>query len=320
VDTTGVLTFATASTVPVGTANKIALRAFEATRGHRASVVLGNGSFIAGGSMFLYSAYASAVSTGFAATGFMEPVDLPVTGTYGFVLDPNGTYTGSATVTLYDVPADFSAPIVADDLGGVAVSIGPNEPGRNARLTFTGAAGNRMSASTASTTLPGATLFILNPDGSPLGSVGVGAGVGFLEPLTLPSSGGYTVLLDPTDANTGDSTVNLYTVPADTSGPITINGSTVPVPLSPGQNGTLTFSGSASQLVTVHVTGNNMGIVYVKLLKNDGTTLAQYGTSAADFNLAQTTLPATPPTDTYTISIDPFQANTGSLNVGVTSP
>jgi hypothetical protein len=66
-------------------------------------------------------------------------------------------------------------------------------------------------------------------------------------------------------------------------------------------------------------TGSTPGTVYVKLL-NSGGTLAQAGSSAASFNLATTTLPSTPPTDTYTVSVDPALINTGTLNISVTSP
>ena len=93
-------------------------------------------------------------------------------------------------------------------------------------------------------------------------------------------------------------------------------GSAVAVTLStPGQNGTLTFSGTASQQVTVRLTSNLFGWVTVRLLKPDGSTLAsQLG--FGNINLAQTL----PSTGTYTIVIDPSAAAVGSVNVAVTSP
>src|SRR5262249_1550040 len=44
---------------------------------------------------------------------FIEPTVLPVTGTYTIMIDPFGTYTGSITLTLYDVPPDVTGPITA---------------------------------------------------------------------------------------------------------------------------------------------------------------------------------------------------------------
>jgi hypothetical protein len=44
---------------------------------------------------------------------------------------------------------------------------------------------------------------------------------------------------------------------------LTLNGATVPVTLAaPGQNATLTFSGTAGQSVTVRVTSNTIGNVW----------------------------------------------------------
>ena len=107
-------------------------------------------------------------------------------------------------------------------------------------------------------------------------------------------------------------------VGADPTGSVTVGGSALNVTTTvPGQNATVTFSGTSSQQITVHVTSNSMGSVTVKLLKPDGTTLTSTTSSSASFNLATQTLSVT---GTYTISIDPGGANIGSMNVSVTSP
>jgi hypothetical protein len=112
-------------------------------------------------------------------------------------------------------------------------------------------------------------------------------------------------------------TLNLYDV-VDYSGTTSIGGGAVAVSLSvPGQNGQLTFSGTASQQVTVRMTGNMMVTVTIKLLKPDGTVMTMTTSSSSNFNLAQQTLPVT---GTYTVVIDPSTSNTGSINVSVTSP
>jgi hypothetical protein len=100
---------------------------------------------------------------------------------------------------------------------------------------------------------------------------------------------------------------------------VTINGSPVAVSVTtPGQNGTRTFSGNATQQATVHVTGNTMGLIKVQLLSIDGSTvLTESLGSGASFNLSTVTLPSN---GTYTIRIDPSGVNTGTLNVSVTSP
>jgi hypothetical protein len=115
----------------------------------------------------------------------------------------------------------------------------------------------------------------------------------------------------------GNVTLTLYTVPADTTGTVTIGGSAVAVTLgTPGQNGALTFSGTASQQVTVRMTSNTYGWVTVRLKKPDGSVLTSL-LGFGSFNLSQQTLPTT---GTYTIEVDPSAAATGTINVAVTSP
>jgi hypothetical protein len=112
--------------------------------------------------------------------------------------------------------------------------------------------------------------------------------------------------------------LRLYTVPADLSGSVTINGGAAAVPLNPpGQNGSVTFSGTANQQVTVRVTNNTIAWVKVTLRKPDGSTLTSLASGAGSFNLSQVTLPVN---GTYSIFINPDAALTGSLNVSVTSP
>jgi hypothetical protein len=85
-----------------------------------------------------------------------------------------------------------------------------------------------------------------------------------------------------------------------------------------GQNHTRTFSGTASQQVTVRVTSNTHGSVNVQLLDTNGTTvLAQSTSSSSNFNLSAVTLSTT---GTYTVKVNPAGSNTGSLNLAVTNP
>ncbi len=112
-------------------------------------------------------------------------------------------------------------------------------------------------------------------------------------------------------------TLTLYGV-VDVTGTLTINGPSVSVTITtPGQNARLTFSGTASQQVTVRLTSNTIGTVTVKLFKPDTTALTSTTSNAANFNLATQTLPTT---GTYTVVVDPSGTNTGSLTVSVTSP
>jgi YD repeat-containing protein len=252
-------------------------------------------------------------------SGFVDTQTLPATGTYKILVDPTTYATGNLTLNLYSV-TDYSGSITA---GGSSVTPSLSTPGQNGTLTFSGTSGQRISLK-GTNGLTGQILgcdvnaSIKNPDGSTLVSPTCMEGSGFIDVQTLSATGTHTILVDPVSFATGNLTLDLYDVPADTTGTITIGGSAVAVsPGTPGQNGTLTFSGTASQQVTVHLTNNKLGNVTVKLLKPDGSQLTSTTSVLSSFNLATQTLPTT---GTYTIVVDPPGATTGSINVSVTNP
>jgi YD repeat-containing protein len=244
---------------------------------------------------------------------FLDVQTLATTGTYTILVDPKDGGTGATTLTLYDVPADVTGTITP---GGAAVTVTTTVPGQNGRLTFSGTAGQRISLGQSGYNCFTATTTIQKPDGSTLASTCGGA---FIDVQTLPTTGTYTILVDPIDVSTGSTTLTLYSVPSDTTATATVGGSAVAVTLStPGQNGTVTFSGTSSQQITVHVTGNTIGSVAITLLGTDGVTvLASSTSSASAFDLSTVTLSAT---GTYTVKVDPAGLNTGTLNIGVTNP
>jgi YD repeat-containing protein len=248
--------------------------------------------------------------------GFLDTAALSLTGTYKILVDGDTYYTGNATLTLNSVPGDFSSTITA---GGSPVTVVITTPGQNGAVTFSGTASQRISLRMTSVSITFTHVSIQNPDGSNLvAPTVINTSGGFFDTQTLAQNGTYTIVVNPDNAYTGNMTLTLYSVPADVSGTVSIGGSSVPVTIStPGQNGSLTFSGTSGQQVTVHVTTNTMSTVTVKLLKPDGTTQTSATNSASSFNLSTQTLAST---GTYTIVIDPSQANTGSLNISVTSP
>ena len=119
------LSFASATTVTVSTANKIALRLFDATLGQRVSLLGTNGMTgqIVGCDVtvgFLTPrASALGAATCMEGGGFIDVKTVTTAGTHTILMDPGGTATGSVTLTLYDVPADYSSSITA---GGSSVT------------------------------------------------------------------------------------------------------------------------------------------------------------------------------------------------------
>jgi hypothetical protein len=66
----------------------------------------------------------------------------------------------------------------------------------------------------------------------------------------------------------------------------------------------------------VRITGNAIGSTTVTLKKPDGSTAASTTQPWTSFNLPTQTLVE----GTYTVIVDPAGANTGSLNLEVTTP
>jgi hypothetical protein len=123
-------------------------------------------------------------------------------GTFKITLDPGEDYTGSMTVTLYNVPPDVTGTL-ATGSNAVTLAIG-----QNARLTFAATAGQEPTFTFSSGTIPGFWARILGLNGTtPVESA-------FWDPSitnspltdTLAQAGTYTFLVDPDGAKSGNVT------------------------------------------------------------------------------------------------------------------
>ncbi|HEV8429954.1 MAG TPA: IPT/TIG domain-containing protein [Pyrinomonadaceae bacterium] len=248
-------------------------------------------------------------------TRFMDTITLSKPGTYTILVSLTGSEstTRSIDLTLYDVPADISNPSTL----GSPVTANLVVPGQDALFTFSGTAGDRVSFDIPATTADG-DWRMFGPDGNEVSfspTIFPSFG-GFIEPVTLPTTGNYNLTFDG-DYIAGSVTATRYSVPADFSGSVVINGSAANLSLSPGQKADLTFTGTANQLVTVRVTGNNLGEVTVKLFDASNNELTSTTSNATTFNLTQKTLSAN---GTYRINVNPTGVNAGNISVSVTSP
>jgi YD repeat-containing protein len=247
---------------------------------------------------------------------FMDTQVLATAGTYTLWVQHSGSSFGSATIQLYDVPADATATVT---IGGSPASIATTVPGQNASLTFGGTSGQKVSLSFTAGTYSTCNLTIKNPDGTSLTTAygGCAGATNYVDTVTLSQTGTYTIFIDPQGAGTGGVTVQVNN-DADVTGTITIGGSAITFTTStPGQNALYTFSGNSGQPVTVHLTSNTFGLVTVSLLSPSGSTLTTSSMSASSFNLASQTLSTT---GTFTVKVDPNGSRTGSITVSVTSP
>ena len=151
---------------------------------------------------------------------------------------------------------------------------------------------------------------------------------GYLDSLTLPESGTYSILIDPNDnISTGinqtgtyafGATTHLYDV-TDITGTIPVTGQPLPLNFSvPGQNAILTFNGLNGQRICLQGTQDISTLIStnVKLFAPgaypNGATLVP--TQVDPFFLDVTTLPAN---GTYTILVDPQVNKTRALTLNL---
>jgi hypothetical protein len=312
-DASGTIAFGGASpTVATATPGQNASLTFDGQAGQRASLKIAttiSSAYVSilnpDGSVLTPNTYVS------PSGGFLDPKALPSSGTYKILIDPQGAATGSTTLTLYDVPPDVSATTTP---GGASLSVTASTPGQNARITFEGQAGRRISLKLTATTIANAYVSIMNPNGSALASnTYLGTSGGFVDTKLLPATGTYTILVDPQGAATGSTTLTLYDVPPDASGSLTAGGSSLLTTLAtPGQNARITFAGRAGQHVTLQLSGVSVLISYVTILKPDGTAL---GPSTLVTTSGRTITADLPSDGAYAITIDPLGAETGTMTL-----
>ena len=207
----------------------------------------------------------------------LDAVKLPATG--GYLIDVNPTYgaTGSITITAYSAgPPELVTPTAAGDERDIAVT----GPGLVNGVRFNGTVGQRISVRTSSMGFSGAVK-LLKPEGSLLQSQGSSSPSDmFIDTMVLPSTGEYTVTVDPSGSQTGSSRVTVYEVPADQAGTLQPSAAGEAQTLSfatPGQNARLSFNGQAGEWVSLK--GTSIGAASnVRLLKADGSAVGRQRT------------------------------------------
>ena len=249
--------------------------------------------------------------------GFISPVTLPSSGTYKIQLAP-ASGKGSATVQAWDVPAD---PVAAIPTDGTTTTQSYTAGGQNGKLTFTGSVGQRVSllAGAGSTTAKNVSVTIKAPSGAVVqAATPVGFGGMFFGPFTLAEAGTYTISVNPPTYTTGSVDFQLWDVPADQTGTLTIGGGTQALSFAtPGQNASLSFAGTSGQKVTLAISPvclSGVNAATVKVRKPDNTVLATIPVTNSGALLEPVSLPAT---GTYTVSVDPTAQATGSISLSL---
>ncbi|OQW62894.1 MAG: hypothetical protein BVN28_04885 [Nitrospira sp. ST-bin4] len=252
----------------------------------------------------------ASASVGTGGGGLEPSTTLPATGTYTIVVDPAGTYIGNVTLNL------MSYLTGSLNLDGTSTTATISTVGQNGLYTFSGTSGQWVSFGFTSVSIPFITVSLYKPDGTYLTGTSIGTAGGSLDlTAALPATGTYTLVVNPSGAYTGAATLTLS---SEVTGSVLINDPATGITISrAGQNGRYTFAGTASQQVTVKVTGNTLGSTTVYLYTPSGSYQTGTTNSAASFNLSTVTLATT---GTYTVTINPTTTATGSLNLQVTNP
>jgi hypothetical protein len=252
----------------------------------------------------------------------MDTKTLPATGDYLILVDPQAAASGDMTLTLYDVPPDSTAAIDAD---GPSVAVTSTTPGQNARLTFDGAAGQKVALEMSDVTIGPSSccstkVSIVKPDGTALASpASVGTSGGSIDAKTLPATGTYTILVDPQSNATGSMTLTLHTVPPDATGSILPGGAPVTITTTAlGQNAQLTFTATLGQRISLELTDVDVGTssccsAMVSIVRPNGTNLVSptyVGTNGAFVDTKAVTS-----TGTHTILFDPQGGASGSATL-----
>jgi RHS repeat-associated protein len=235
---------------------------------------------------------------------WVDTMTLTQTGTYSILVDPAATSTGSATVTMYDVPADATSSITP---GGAAVTLNATVPGQNITFTFTGSVGQRISLALSHTGIPdGYWLTIKNPDNSILAGTFC-CFTSWVNTTTLTQSGTHTILVDLVAADTGSATATLYNVPADATTGLVVGGPPQTLTVTtPGQNAVFTFSGTTGDRLTFTLGAAYPPGWYLTVRNPDGSPL--WGTSCCFNTTATFTLTQS---GAHSILVDPVDAATG---------
>jgi hypothetical protein len=131
----------------------------------------------------------------------------------------------------------------------------------------------------------------------------------FRDVFTLPTTGTYTITVDPRDVLTGSLTYTMNAVP-DNAGSTAIGTPTTVTIGTIGEVATRTFTATAGQSVSLSVSGNTIPGVDLTVRNPSGAIVATLFASAATATRSAFTLAVT---GTYTITVDPRDQLVGTL-------
>ena len=260
-----------------------------------------------------------------AAKGFssgseqlMEAVTLPMTGTYTILIVPGGEYTGKVEVTSYY--ADTVTGTIAPTAEGSSKATSLLIPGQEAKYTVSGMAGEEVSLKVSEFTGFSKTLYLewFNPEGKNITEKAFTSN-GFMEPVVFPTTGTYTLVVNPNGFNTGSLKLTAYNASAVTGSITPTSGgeSKTVTTTVPGQGAKITFSGTAGEGVSLVLSESTIKSGSVNVLTSEGSGVSEsnvsFGTSTTMDGTHQSFV--LPKTGTYTIHMTALGEETGSVKL-----
>jgi RHS repeat-associated protein len=212
---------------------------------------------------------------------------LDASGTHTLFVDPDGSATGSITLTLSE---DVSA---STTVGGAPTSVTITRAGQNARVTFSGATYQPLHLSLTGVTIGSSTCCtsyarILRPDASTQESMIFGTNGKEQDLAALSQTGTHTVFIDPDQVHTGAATVRLYQSGAfqkveQTRGPCIgkrhTKSGTYGCPADPVNSLTGAFTTSVTDL---DLPGTGVSFSFVRSYSSDDPTQGRLGIGWTD--------------------------------------
>lgn len=251
---------------------------------------------------------------GFGTSGtFLDVTSISARGVVTVVVNPAGALLGRVTVRVWSVPKDVAI------LGhsGTAADVETSIPGQNGAVMVDATQGARLGYYAKTSGHSGAVhLSRLDPVGKVIGGVvGVSATGTFVDPVTLPTAGTHSILVNPIGTSVGAVSVTPY-VADDVTRAVDVSGSPSTVGVTtPGSVIRLVRPVEVGDRVSMSLTNSTFGPsgARVSVTGPNGNSLV----SARAFSAAGTfvdTLIATAAGD-MTVLIDPTAAATGSVDV-----
>ncbi|WJI14311.1 IPT/TIG domain-containing protein [Pseudoxanthomonas winnipegensis] len=315
-DVTGTLTVNTTKALSVTRRGQNGRLTFSGTAGQTVALRVANQSTGPADRGVYYTVLAPDGSTvssmSVNSEGTLNLQGLPASGTYTVFVDPYYGETVSSSVLVASGVTGTST------TGGATGSYSTTVPGQNVYLTFTATAGQNLGFALSDMVTPNSTyvyLVFYDPDGGYASSLYCYQSNNGCQ-INLPNTvaGTYSATVSP--PSDGDRTMSFKsTLSADVTGTLAVNTAKALSVTRRGQNGRLTFSGTAGQSLMLQVTGQTTNPtsrdVYYSVYNPDGTYLnSTYGQTSASLPLEQL-----PVTGTYTVFVDPYYGETVSANL-----